>query len=114
VIVRHLVIPGFLDQSRKVLWWFARQLRGRALLSLMFQYTPVRLAGVTADSHPKRTIRTREYDRVLSWLEELGIDDGYVQDPATGDDWLPDFTRLNPFPRGQAVPIWHYDTGYVP
>jgi putative pyruvate formate lyase activating enzyme len=113
VIVRHLVLPGLLDQSRDVLRWFAQRLRGRAVLSLMFQYTPVRFAGVKADSQPKRTIRTREYDRVLSWLEELEIDDGYVQDPATGDDWLPDFTRVNPFPMGQAMPIWHYHTGYV-
>ena len=55
----------------------------------------------------------REYEEVLSWLEELAIEDGFIQDPAKDDDWLPDFTRPNPFPQGQAVPIWHYQTGYV-
>jgi putative pyruvate formate lyase activating enzyme len=113
VIVRHLVLPGFLNQSREVLEWFARTLKDRALLSLMFQYTPVRLTRADTNRHPNRTIGAREYDRVLSWLVELGIDDGYVQDPATGDEWLPDFTRPNPFPEGQAVPLWHCRFGYL-
>jgi len=113
VIVRHLVLPGLLDQSREVLEWFAGELRDRALLSLMFQYTPVLFDRGKADGNPRRTVSLREHDQVLSWLEELGIDNGYVQDPAENDDWLPDFTRVNPFPKGQAVPIWHYQTGTV-
>jgi putative pyruvate formate lyase activating enzyme len=79
----------------------------------MFQYTPVRLIRSKKDRHPGRTIHTREYDQVLSWLVDLGIDDGFVQDPATGDEWLPDFTRPNPFPENQAVPLWHYRFGYM-
>jgi putative pyruvate formate lyase activating enzyme len=113
MIVRHLVLPGFLFQSREVLEWFSVYLKDRALLSLMFQYTPVRLTRAKKDGHPIRTIHPREYDRVLSWLEELGIDDGYVQEPETSDEWLPDFTRPNPFPEGQAVPIWHYQFGPI-
>ena len=41
LIVRHLVLPGQLDSTRGVLEWFAARLKGRALLSLMVQYTPV-------------------------------------------------------------------------
>ena len=115
VIVRHLVLPGLLDQSREVLEWFAAKMQSRALLSLMFQYTPVSLEGGKQGRQmqqgPQRRISRREYEKVLSWLEELGIEEGFVQDPAGSDDWLPDFTRLNPFPKGQAVPIWHYETG---
>jgi len=117
VIVRHLVLPGLLDHSRHVLDWFAAQLRDRALLSLMFQFTPVSLeAGEQGGKHeqsPGRRVSRREYEEVLAWLEELGIEEGYLQEPAGNDDWLPDFTRLNPFPVGQAVAIWHYQSGYV-
>jgi putative pyruvate formate lyase activating enzyme len=113
VIVRHLVLPGFLEQSREVLEWFAGQGRDRALLSLMFQYTPVRSGGEGDSEHPQRTVSRREYEQVLSWLEELGIDEGFVQEPADNEDWLPDFARENPFPKGQAVPIWNYESGYV-
>ncbi len=112
VIVRHLVLPNLLASSREVLEWFAGQGRDRALLSLMFQYTPLRSGGEGDSEHPQRTVSRREYEQVLSWLEELGIDDGFVQEPAAGDDWLPDFNQLNPFPQGQAVPIWHYESGY--
>lgn len=115
VIVRHLVLPGLLDQSREVLEWFAGNLGDQALLSLMFQYTPVTSEGWEQERRlqqgPQRRVSRREYDELLTWLEELGIDDGFVQDPAQNDDWLPDFTRRNPFPKGQAVPLWHYETG---
>jgi putative pyruvate formate lyase activating enzyme len=117
VVVRHLVLPGLLDQSRKVLEWIATTLEDRALLSLMFQYTPVGAEGggegLKLEPGIQRRVSRREYEEVLSWLEELAIEDGFVQDPAKDDDWLPDFTRPNPFPQGQAVPIWHYQTGYV-
>jgi putative pyruvate formate lyase activating enzyme len=117
VIVRHLVLPGLLGQSRQVLEWFAENLRDQALLSLMFQYTPVRSEGGEQGRTPQqgshRRVSRREYEEILTWLEELGIEDGFVQDPANSDDWLPDFTRRNPFPKGQAVPIWHYQSGYL-
>ena len=113
VMIRHLVLPGLLDQSREVLEWFAGHIRDRALLSLMFQFTPLRQEAQWDAVHPQRTVNLREYQRVLSWLEELEINHGYVQGPARSDDWLPDFTRLNPFPRGQSVPLWHYQSGYV-
>jgi putative pyruvate formate lyase activating enzyme len=111
------VLPGFLEQSREVLEWFAEHGKGRALLSLMFQYAPLSSEGwghrQKLRQGPQRTVSRREHERVLSWLEGLGIEDGFVQDPATGDEWLPDFRRRNPFPQGQAAPIWHYGSGYV-
>ncbi len=113
VMIRHLVLPGLLDQSREVLEWFSAHLKGKALLSLMFQFTPTSSGGEGSSVHPQRTVNQMEHERVLSWLVELGIDHGYVQDPAPSVDWLPDFTRLNPFPDGQAVPVWHYQSGYV-
>ena len=117
VIIRHLVLPGLPAQSREVLEWFAEHGKGRALLSLMFQYTPVSSEGGELGRKPRhgpqRRVSRREYEQVLSWLEELGIEDGFVQEPAENDDWLPDFTRLNPFPLGQAVPVWHYQYGFV-
>ena len=78
----------------------------------MLQYTPMPSDRGNDASHPSRTVSLREHEEVLSWLDQLGIDDGYIQEPARSDDWLPDFTRLNPFPVGQAEPIWHFESGY--
>jgi putative pyruvate formate lyase activating enzyme len=123
VVVRHLVLPGLLDQSRQVLEWIVASIQDRALLSLMFQYTPVSSIEVSwteagqQGRKPQpgfgRRLNRWEYEEVLAWLEELGIEEGFIQEPAQSDDWLPDFTRLNPFPEGQAVPLWHYETGDV-
>jgi putative pyruvate formate lyase activating enzyme len=47
LIVRHLALPGEIESSRKVLEWFTENLKDRAWLSLMTQYTPVRIPGET-------------------------------------------------------------------
>jgi putative pyruvate formate lyase activating enzyme len=104
VMVRHLVIPGFLENTRQVLAWFAEHCKGRALLSLMTQYTPVETDVII----PGRYISEDEYETVLSMLDEFEIDDGFCQELITGSDWLPDFTRANPFSSELSVPVWHY------
>jgi len=116
VMVRHLVIPGHLENTREVLRWFAENCNGRALLSLMTQYTPVQ-AGSRKESHsveekepamPSRYVSEEEYETVLSMLDEFRIDDGFCQELVTGSDWLPDFTRPNPFSSELSVPVWHW------
>ncbi|MDR2479691.1 MAG: radical SAM protein [Treponema sp.] len=102
VIIRHLVLPGCLESTRTVLRWFADNARGRALLSLMTQYTPVGGKG------PGRFLNREEYETVLGWLGEFGIEDGFCQEPVTGSDWLPDFNRFNPFSSALSVPVWHW------
>jgi len=104
VMVRHLVIPGFLENTRQVLAWFAEHCKGRALLSLMTQYTPV---GADA-AIPRRYVSEDEYTAVLLMLEEFRIDDGFCQELVKGSDWLPDFNRANPFSSELSVPVWHY------
>jgi putative pyruvate formate lyase activating enzyme len=130
VMVRHLVIPGFLENTRQVLAWFAEHCKGRALLSLMTQYVPSgrarkeRLYGgysaasvytpVGTDANiPRRYVSEDEYTAVLSMLEEFEIDDGFCQELVKGSDWLPDFTRANPFSSELSVPVWHYKINFA-
>jgi putative pyruvate formate lyase activating enzyme len=123
VIIRHLAIPGHLEQSRQVLEWFAEYARGRAFLSLMTQYTPAGPASREPGSAiPKRRISQAEHERLLRWLEEFAIEDGFYQEPADGRDWLPDFRRQNPFSaqpgltgetRPLALPLWHWREGFL-
>jgi putative pyruvate formate lyase activating enzyme len=113
VIIRHLVLPGHLDSTRTVLRWFAEHARGRALFSLMTQYTPIK-AGPNPDNEkpqngaPVRFLSEAEYETVLGWLEEFGIEDGFCQELAAGNDWLPDFNHRNPFSTELSVPMWHW------
>jgi putative pyruvate formate lyase activating enzyme len=137
VIVRHLVLPGELDSTRDVLRWYRENLYGKSLLSLMFQYTPVPArrsvphsskasplssAGPEGENSPRpapsfslpdRRINRKEYELVLDWLEDLDIEEGFIQEFGTDDSWLPDFFRENPFSAGLSRIIWHYRKGFV-
>ena len=116
VIIRHLVIPGFLENTRQVLHWFAENCqvasnhansRRCAFLSLMTQYTPVNVPSVNKNPSGRFVLES-EYDKLFSMLTEFGIDDGYCQELVTGSDWLPDFGRKNPFSSELSIPIWHW------
>jgi putative pyruvate formate lyase activating enzyme len=81
------------------------------------QYTPNSRATGRAgerEAGPARRVSPAEYELVLGWLEELGIEEGFIQEPEPGSDWLPDFSRPDPFPRGQARALWHFAEGSVP
>ncbi|MCL2129132.1 MAG: radical SAM protein, partial [Treponema sp.] len=93
--------------TRQVLIWFSENCRGRAMLSLMTQYTPINMHGSITDI-PRSYVSENDYEKVLSMLDEFGIDDGYCQEPITGSEWLPDFTRQNPFSSGLSLPVWHW------
>jgi putative pyruvate formate lyase activating enzyme len=58
-------------------------------------------------------VNRRDYDRLVEWLDELGIEDGFCQDPVAGAAWLPDFERTNPFLSNLSVPVWHWKTGLL-
>jgi putative pyruvate formate lyase activating enzyme len=115
VIIRHLVLPGLPESTREVLRWFARNASGRATLSLMTQYTPVpaRSGSQNKPAAPERFLNQPEYETALAWLDEFGIEDGFYQELETSGDWLPDFSRPNPFPGGLAVPVWHWNHGFL-
>jgi putative pyruvate formate lyase activating enzyme len=114
VIIRHLILPGRLESTRGVLRWFAEHARGRALLSLMTQFTHVPPAA------PNRPLNRKEYDTARMGLVEFGIEDGFFQEfQAEGHPpaLLPDFTISNPFrvPPGDpplADPVWHWRDGF--
>lgn len=79
VLLRHLVLPGSVDNSLGVLDWVAEHFRsGDILFSLMSQYVPM---GRAVEMPPfDRRITELEYDSVLSYMMLLGIEDGYTQD----------------------------------
>jgi putative pyruvate formate lyase activating enzyme len=108
VIVRHLILPGYHESTREVLRWFAQNVKDRAMLSLMTQYTPVSCKTSALDDIPKNYLSREEYDAVMGYLEEFKIDDGFCQELVTGSDWLPDFNRTNPFSSELSVPVWHF------
>jgi putative pyruvate formate lyase activating enzyme len=118
VIIRHLVLPGYIDATRTVLKWFAEHCQDRALLSVMMQYTPLGQGKAEAEHDavlktPDRYVSEGEYEKVLRWLEEFEIEEGFYQELVPDMDWLPDFTRQNPFASDLSIPIWHWKDGFA-
>ncbi len=80
VMIRHLVLPGELDNTFGVLDWIADTFRpGDVLVSLMGQYTPNGHGG------PDRRLTTEEYERAVAYMEALGLLEGYTQELSSAE-----------------------------
>ena len=88
VIIRHLILPGFVDNSLRVLDWIGDTFApGEVLVSLMRQYTP--MGNLSAPLN--RKVTDEEYDAVLSWMY-LNDLEGFTQEADAADmGFIPDF-----------------------
>ena len=88
VVICHLILPGHVENSLKVLDWIGDTFApGQVLVSLMRQYTP--MAGLPAPLD--RPITQEEYDSVLSWMY-LNDLEGFIQEETSANDcYIPDF-----------------------
>lgn len=88
VVIRHLILPGQIENSLKVLDWIGDTFSpGQVLVSLMRQYTP------TPGMKPPfdRSVTEEEYDAVLSWMYLNDIE-GFTQEAtSSGTNFIPDF-----------------------
>lgn len=88
VIIRHLILPGYIENSLQVLDWIGETFApGQVLVSLMRQYTPTPGMASPLD----RTVTEEEYQSVLSWMYLNGLD-GFTQEANAADSqYIPDF-----------------------
>lgn len=95
VIIRHLVLPGYTDNSIEVLNQVVDLLNPKISLSLMAQYYP---AFKAFEMPPlDREVQQKEYQRVVDYLGFLGIEKGWVQKLESKDNYKPDFNQKHPF-----------------
>ena len=88
VIIRHLILPGHVENSLKILDWIGQTFApGEVLVSLMRQYTPMGGLGAPFD----RTVTDEEYDAVLCWMYLNNLE-GFVQEQTAADSsFIPEF-----------------------
>lgn len=90
VIVRHLILPGELSHSKQVVQYLYDRYGDDIYISLMNQYTPVR----KIDKYPElnRCLTASEYDEVVDYAIELGVERGFIQEGETAkESFIPAF-----------------------
>ena len=94
ILVRHLVLPEDLAGSEESLAFLA-SLSSEMVISLMAQYAPQYKAKTMPPLD--RKISREEYERVLDWAWELGLERCFVQEVESSEALVPDFRRADPF-----------------
>ena len=91
VIIRHLVLPNALENTKAVLRWVAETFGpGEVLFSLMSQYTPMGRAGAYPEID--RRLTREEYGAAVAYMERSGIEDGFYQELSSAkEEYTPDF-----------------------
>ena len=91
VIVRHLILPGHIAESKKVIRYLYETYGDQIYISIMNQYTP--MPGINA-RYPElgRKLTPQEYDEVVDYAIELGVENGFIQDGETAEEsFIPTF-----------------------
>ena len=122
VIVRHLFLPGRLEDTVGVLEWLKSHADGKAYISLMSQYTPVPFQDSPAESvrrctalkaFENRLVSRQEFVDLQDILEAFDFQYLFYQELEQSTEWLPDFNRLQPFSNKLARPVWHWASGFI-
>jgi putative pyruvate formate lyase activating enzyme len=87
-------LPGYLGNSQRCLYFLA-DLSPETYISIMSQYSPQYRAG----DYPgvNRTLTEEEYDEVIGYALDLGLENAFIQEIESQEHYLPDFAQESPF-----------------
>lgn len=90
VIIRHLILPGQTENTKRVIDWVKNNFNtGEVLFSLMSQFTPISSCNI--DSLGRR-LTQEEYDEIEEYLYNSGIEDGFMQElSSASEEYVPPF-----------------------
>lgn len=95
IIIRHLVIPGQVNNSLAILRTIAEKISTGVSISLMSQYHPNKYVKKIQDLN--RGLYAEEYQQVVDEMERLGFRKGYFQNMESTSYYQPDFSKKHPF-----------------
>ena len=90
IIIRHLVLPNNIDNSKKVLEKISKNFDKKIYVSLMGQYIPQDKAIEYEELN--RKITKEEYDEVIDYFFEVGLENGFMQElDSASEEYIPEF-----------------------
>ena len=90
LLIRHLVLPSHIDDSKNILLWIKENLGEDTYISLMSQYTPYGNAKLHKEIN--RPLMTAEYQKVVDYFFEIGLKNGFMQEKSSASQiFIPKF-----------------------
>ena len=90
VLLRHLVLPSNISDSKKILLWVKNNLGEDTYISLMSQYTPFGNAKLFKEIN--RPLMTAEYNKTVDYFFEIGLKNGFMQEKSSANtEFIPKF-----------------------
>lgn len=90
VLIRHLILPDLLEDSKKILKWIRDNLGKEIYVSLMCQYTPMHNACRYEEIN--RRLEEWEYDMIIDYFFRIGLENGFAQEHSSAEaGYVPDF-----------------------
>ena len=90
VIVRHLLLPGMLEDSKKIIKYLYDTFGDKIIISIMNQYTPVRELDY---DELNKSVSDHEYDELIDYAYDLGVRNAFIQEGETQKaSFIPDFS----------------------
>ena len=94
MIIRHLILPNHIQNTKHVLKWIKENLPDGTYVSVMAQYFPTYKA--KEDESISRKINQKEYDEIEAYLGELDLENGYIQELGKHEEeYVPNFDLSN-------------------
>jgi len=92
VLIRLLLMPGLLEDAKKIVSWIAQEFPRGVPVSLMSQYTPVHRAHLYPEIN--RRVSRQEYEELIKHFQETGLEEGFIQDRSSASRrFIPPFKR---------------------
>ena len=92
LIIRHLVLPNNIENSKQVLKWIKENIDNKVYVSIMAQYFPTYKAKTSNTLN--RKLNFEEWQEIQNYIEELGFENGYIQELGENEE--------------EYVPKWDY------
>lgn len=94
VIVRHLLLPNHLEDSKKIIKYLHDTYSENIYISIMNQYTPIKKFDKYTELN--RTLTNKEYDELVNYACDLNITQAFIQEGETcKESFIPDFTNYD-------------------
>lgn len=90
VVVRHLVLPGYTEDSKRIVKYLYETYGNNIFISILSQFTP--LEGLEAYPEINRKLTEKEYEDVVDYAIEIGVENGFIQEGSVAEEsFIPDF-----------------------